>query len=495
MVSVPVIQRELVLTARSPANYRLRWCVGIVATLFLCAAMMQMGNPQGKGAFLFASLNGAAVLSLVFIGALATADSVSKERREGTMELLFLTPLTARQLIHAKFFSRLVQVATAAMVLLPITAVTLLMGGVSKVTMLQMLLAYAAAIPTGLAAGILASSFCKQALPSVMLAIIIATTALTLQWFYLALQGAWESATSDWFLVRILCTNLVLALCVSYVAIEIASDRTKAGRVSHGESARTARLRTFFLTPRFWKETFRRSMRRRMERNPLVWLEYRSAWRRSARWLLVLALIIAETYYVMISDWQDGLMMFQVVLGFALALFVAVTSASSFKVEKETGALELLLVAPLRLEAIIVDRVRAVLAYYKPAFLTWIAFLLFVGANFPGRPYEMASMMNGALLSVVAGMITIPLAGLYFATRLKNFIPILLCTIGIAIILPFFGWIWLAFSGAFVFGRGIPGMYNVYKFPFEGAVLASHVVIALQLYSKVGDRLAARNFA
>ena len=107
----------------------------------------------------------------------------------------------------------------------------------------------------------------------------------------------------------------------------------------------------------------------------------------------------------------------------------------------------------------------------------------------------MASMMNGALLSVVAGMITIPLAGLYFATRLKNFIPILLCTTGVAIILPFFGWIWLAFSGAFVFGRGIPGMYNVYKFPFEGLVLASHAVIALQLYSKVGDRLAARNFA
>ena len=216
--------------------------------------------------------------------------------------------------------------------------------------------------------------------------------------------------------------------------------------------------------------------------------------RRSARWLLVLALIFAETNYVMMSDRTSGLMSFQVILGFAMILFVGVTSASSFKVEKESGAFELLLVAPISEETLIINRIKAVWAYYAPVFLTWIAFLGFVSANFPSTGYGLRAFVGSALLSIVLSMVTLPLAGLYFAIRLKNFISILLLTLCFGAVLPFFTWIWVTMA-FYLFAYGSAFLSYRSSFPFEALVIGSHYFLALKFYNSVRDYLKARNFA
>lgn len=466
----------------------------MIATLYLAGAVVQSGGSRGtgKGAFLMISL--AAIGMLIFVGAVTTADSISKERREGTLDLLFLTMLQSHSIVRAKFVSRLVQVASAGMVLLPIIAVTLLMGGVSQAALLGMLLALIAAVVTGLAAGLTASSFCRQALPATVLGLMFATAGTWVQWYFLGLQGAWAGVSETMFNVM-LATNLVLALIGSYVALGLTAAKIRAKRNEEGESERRRWFRTVFLTPRYWKDYFRRSMGRRLERNPLVWLEYRSAWRRSARWMLVLALVTAETHVVMISTRTGDLMLFQALLGLVITLFVGVTSAGSFKVEKESGAFELLLVAPLKEEAIIFDRIKAVWAYYKPLFLTWAAFLWFVAVNFPYASFlQLGSVIGGTLLSTLLSMYTLPLAGLYFAMRLKNYLSILLATLLTGAILPLFGWMWM--KGAFSYlVWGTSGFYALEGFPYELAILATHVVLWVKLHANVYGLLKGREFA
>jgi hypothetical protein len=186
-------------------------------------------------------------------------------------------------------------------------------------------------------------------------------------------------------------------------------------------------------------------------------------------------------------------MFFQAFLGLIISLLVGVTSAGSFKVEKESGALELLLVAPLNQNAIIKDRIKAVWAYYKPLVLTWAAFLWFVAANFPSASYSYSGMIGGTVLSTFLSMYTLPLAGLYFALRLKSYLGILLATLLAGAILPLFGWIWLKGAILFIMYGGARWM-SFKGFPLEIAVIATHTYLWRRFYQQVQDRLTGREF-
>ena len=137
----------------------------------------------------------------------------------------------------------------------------------------------------------------------------------------------------------------------------------------------------------------------------------------------------------------------------------------------------LLLVAPLKEDAIIFDRIKAIWAYYKPLFLTWAAFLWFVAMNFPYSTFSpLGSLIGGTLLSTLLSMYTLPLAGLYFAMRMKSYLSILLATLLTGAILPLFSWIWIKGTFAY-FVWGANGFYALEGFPYEAAILGTHVVL------------------
>jgi hypothetical protein len=115
----------------------------------------------------------------------------------------------------------------------------------------------------------------------------------------------------------------------------------------------------------FWKETFRRTMNRRMRTNLLVWLEYRSAWSRSGRWLIVAAIIVWESYLIERASLRS-LGSYQIYILFVVALLVSITAANSFQSDRESRAFELLLVAPFTENTLLRGRIRAVWSYYRP---------------------------------------------------------------------------------------------------------------------------------
>ena len=99
----PVMHRELRAEARHAFNYWLR-VLGASVLLAVFAVMMLDPRDHGPelGAKLFGNLNTALFVAIWVLAPLLTADCISRERREGTLGLLFLTPLTSRGIVIGK---------------------------------------------------------------------------------------------------------------------------------------------------------------------------------------------------------------------------------------------------------------------------------------------------------------------------------------------------------------------------------------------------------
>src|SRR5215471_14107431 len=99
----PLVLRELRAESRRPVNYWLRVLAGAAVILvfagFLWAAEI---GPAELGGQMFTILHETLLVSFWILAPLMTADCISSEQREGTPPLLFLTPLTIRDLIAAK---------------------------------------------------------------------------------------------------------------------------------------------------------------------------------------------------------------------------------------------------------------------------------------------------------------------------------------------------------------------------------------------------------
>jgi hypothetical protein len=193
----PVIIRELRAEARRPFNYWLR-VIGVAALLagvwlalraydqearsisFATATWTARGPiPAGFkvpapisvfGAALFGYCNAALFAGLWILVPLLTADCISRERREGTLGLLFLTPLSASGVVVGKSLVHGLRAVTLYVTVLPILAVPLLFGGVSAKDLQLALLLDSSALVLALSAGLLASCLARDWLRVVILA-------------------------------------------------------------------------------------------------------------------------------------------------------------------------------------------------------------------------------------------------------------------------------------------------------------------------------------
>src|SRR5579872_7340506 len=107
MIVLPVIERELRVQSRQAFTYWLR-VIG-AGTLVLIGIYSEfargwssMRPVQAPGAQLFGHLTTTLFFTIWILVPLATADCISRERREDTLGLLFLTPLKAMDIVTAK---------------------------------------------------------------------------------------------------------------------------------------------------------------------------------------------------------------------------------------------------------------------------------------------------------------------------------------------------------------------------------------------------------
>lgn len=469
----PIITRELKLESRRGFNYRLRVSGATLLTLIFAVFLWhQPGVPSGGDAFSILSFF--VFCAIWFVVPTLAADCISREKREGTLGLLFLTSLKPIELILAKGGIHALRSLSLGVASIPILAVSFILGGVTGSDVLSAIILCLAAFIFSLAAGLLGSLCAREWVRAVMLAgffsasfaflfsrlalwILFGSARGGASWledflfekqllFYNAQLQANQNISAPavpgiheilglggWMLLTAL---LILALAIMIAAVQL--PRTWR----ENPSALGARWRKIFCSPQRETKYFSWRPRSRPSRNPVGWLQQYSWTARLSKWGWCLLALAAGVWLLTknFSALQQGLSW----LTTAVLLSMTFSAVASFQREKQNGALELLLVSPLKEEQIILGRLYGIWGQFIPAFvvLLLIAFFIRSHKNYGSDP----GAVN--IFSATCDFVLIPIVGLYFAMRMKYFLGAWIVTAGLTLFLPSFliglahtGWI------------------------------------------------------
>lgn len=188
----PVIVRELKAQARQPLTHWLRVIGGLAIAAAIAATFLESGvrkgwtggalagsNPfQTFGTTLFGKMNLLIFVAIWVFVPLATADAISRERREGTLSLLYLTELRSLGIVVGKAFVHALRAVSLFLTMAPWLMLPLLFGGVGLRDIGMALMIDSASLLLAQAAGLLATTIPRDWLKSVILAEVFALVLL-----------------------------------------------------------------------------------------------------------------------------------------------------------------------------------------------------------------------------------------------------------------------------------------------------------------------------
>lgn len=442
----PVVQRELREGARRPLNHWLRVgsAFGGMIVFGLVANARNM-PATAIGGQLFACIHTLLLVLICCTVPAMTADCIAREKREGTLGLLFLTPLTALGIVTGKAAIQFARTFTAWLAVLPVLVVPVLTGGVGVTDATIAVTIEFSVTAVCLAAGLLASSLVKGAGAAFVLAFGIAVvfvgvlsdltvTDLPDQGFGAApvmtglffdndgefsfpdlKAGVWNAGLNtphDWLatLTRsVVGTSVLLVIVVIYVA-----HRIKISWRDKPPSVRQERLAQQYCTPVF-RRWFARRTQRTMDWNPIAWLQQYSWKARLGKWGICLVCVVVESIMIRIFrgywEWERQ----QAVLLEGLAVLFTFAGVAGFLRQKQSGALELILSTPVSANQFAWGRICGLWAQCLPSALVCCGNSLFIE--------KISKSANYPLLGVIFGCVfSLPFLTTYFALAVKNVI-------------------------------------------------------------------------
>ena len=225
-------------------------------------------------------------------------------------------------------------------------------------------------------------------------------------------------------------------------------------------------------------------MRRTLERNPIGWLQQYSTATRLTKWGWCLFIMAGESFLVAFGDSAQT----QLWVALLLALGLAASAAGSFSRERQSGALELILVTPLSVGQVIFGRFRGVWGQFLPALalVGAVGWFLFRTGGFDLWPEfrDPDNNLNSAsVLLLSSTFITIPLVGFYFSLSQRHFMAAWLLTLGACLMVP-----WLAVWGGTWFFFAVNGIAQM-NGPEMGALFAWTTFLQIVIATVAGRLL------
>ncbi len=408
MTLLPIVDRELRVAARRAGTYWLRFWVALVMLgvwIVLLTNSRHTSSTQ-MGQHLLGALGMLTIGFSLFAGVFLTSDCLSEEIREGTLGLLFLTDLKAYDVVLGKLVANSLHAFFGLLAVFPILGLALLLGGVTGPEFWRLLLVYATTLFFSVSIGMIASAVSRDAKHAIQRAFC----AVTL------LAGVFPAI---WWLQRAIWNNGALDFLLlpspAYAYLKGFDVRYRFGT---GSREFWWSLGTVFglavgcivaanvLLPRLWQEkavgsagAATQKLRPRLElgwKNPAYWLTARDdSPRRSAVRLL---LYLAPIWFILlcasvISSQHIPLFVTSFVAAYGLhqIIKVLVIAEASRRInqDRQSGALELLLVTPLPVHSFLSGQKAALREHFMPALIILSLFNLALGCVVVMFPHEL----------------------------------------------------------------------------------------------------------
>jgi hypothetical protein len=418
MMLLPIIQRELLVRARSRESRRLRLGVALMGALSCLPQLLfttRFAPLSTAGQQIFNGLVVAAFI-LCCASCLLTADAVASEQREGTLGLLFLTRVKGPDVLLGKLGANGLDALCALVALLPLLMIPVLMGGVTGGEACRKGLALINALGFALAAGLYQSASHRKQFRAAAGAVILVLLIVLLPRIPVpgAARGAFWHSLSP-------LTTMMYAGDLSYRAsrsaywVSLAAVQGMAWLLLASASLRLRRAvgetgSGVTALARLVRRGHARSARPIPENgNPVEWLVRRQPGLRAAVWTAALATVISQT---------SGVFLFGIPFGSRFSPFWGIFrglawwaahllcwapfawAASRYFVEaRRTGELELLLTTPVGAEQVVAGQWRALKRLlFAPVLLMAVTTLVQFSLSAPAQWRGGGGLMDPSLL-------------------------------------------------------------------------------------------------
>jgi ABC-type Na+ efflux pump permease subunit len=474
----PIAERELRALARRPGTFWMRVLGPLALWVSVFGLDLPLALSAGRGGRVFAFLHGTLFCGIWIVVPMLTADCLSRERREGTLPLLFLTPLRPLQIVLSKALAHGLRATTFIVAALPVLTLPFLMGGVSWKEACFSALINLASLCLALGAGLLASSASRERGPAILGALLRAAVCLSLlglihAFLFMAIMlpflgpnrwndlvqhsveiaavlladwsGSWGDALNRWppqaGIKWLLVSGLTAfgALGALLLMSWLAGRNLRRGWLEIPVSGWRLWAHDFFCTPVILRSFHQRWLGRKLERNPITWVELRSWRARALHWVWV-ALFILCPFVLLAAGGEVGLGFLppETALAVAPLLGLAISSASSLQRERESGVLELLLITPYHEAQIILGRLRGLWQQFGLGLLLWFvgyALIRYHTDDGFGRRHDAHPTWASPAAMVVA-FAAVPVIGLYFSLTQRTFQRALISTLTVVVLAP-----------------------------------------------------------
>lgn len=406
MNALPVIQRELRVASRQRGTWHLRWAFAGAALVALAFGyFFPHFRPQDRGEVMLVCLGiGAFALSLL-TGPFLTADCLSFEKREGTLGLLFLTPLNGPGIVVGKVVCHSAQVACAWLAILPCLFLPIMQGGVLWIEAVRLLTVLFTTMLLSLAVGVFWSAVSTEARTSVLASAVTMLGLVFLPWapFFAREVFSMRWIQGDLPAVLSPMTSLVYAFENNF------NNSGGSGRLSGAESFLLSLSLngavilalvavSSVVLPAIWrrseegaKEASSTIKKRKSARSsaasarprielivwPAQWLALRhlkeARWMKFLRWVVVLSFAATLSYSLANRGREEGFVTaFCAAYGLHLITRIqaVLTATRRLHDDRRSGALELLLVTPLPEADVVKAHHASVKHSLRPAYRT-----------------------------------------------------------------------------------------------------------------------------
>ena len=491
MTLLPLVDRELRVTARRGRTYVLRFlaaaaAIAISAWVCLGARGGQQSALTGKA--LFNLLSALGFTYALIVGPFLTADALSEEKRDGTLGLLFLTELRSWNVVLGKWLACSLAGFFGLLALLPALGIPLLLGGVTPAEYGRTALGVVNAIFFSLNAGLLVSALSRdQARATLMTVVLVLGLAGMLPGLVILLGSTFFHLP----VAKLSYAAWISPAWPGYRALDVAFRADPVPywgslALTHGLSWLFL-LATTLLMPRLWRDPtggkpvqprwllrlgytrgWRRQFLRRLERNPVWAAAGRLRWPHFVFWGLVF-LVGVNVYWLTFGYRQSpGSVRFHQNFAYGLIftnrVWVCVMACHLILEARRTGALELLLTTPLPTRTFLRGHFRALRGYFfwpivaiagLHVFYVLGTWSVMSGRLPPQIPYLSSYILNAgcSFFSFLTDVLALCAVGTWLSLSLRRPALAILTTLVLVILLPY------------LLSQALPGLRNFAPVP------------------------------